>query len=723
MSKTFLCFLYITFVLNLSVFAQPELDPSFNSNGKFVQGGSLSVARDVAVQADNKMVMVSRCGTVFGPFSFCALRLNEDGTPDATFGDGMILPGFILTRPGSGGEGTTDGIEIQDDGKLVLVGTVNFSFPERKNAVVARYNSDGSFDKTFGTDGAISIDVSAGEEDFGKDVVIQPDGKIVIVGYSTIANNTFNNQFIARLNSDGSLDNTFGTNGIVRTVIANDRTWGENVTLQSDGKILVGGAMVTVAGGQKSTGSYLLTRLNTDGSLDTTWDNDGYKSIVYGTGGFDGSGILSVVVQTDQQIVALGRQNIIYRFNQDGSLDANFDGDGSRSALPEFSSLQVNDLAISPGGRITVVGHARTAPDFDYEYVIAKYLPDGSPDPSFSGDGVLEIDVGSSKRDSAWSIAFGADGRAAIAGLSATGTVNVPFENGSFSAVRLVAETSLTNGVAPFDFDGDSKTDLSIFRPSVEQWWYLRSSDLSSRTVGFGTVTDKLVPADYTGDGKTDVAFWRPETGEWFVLRSEDYSFYAVPFGSNGDIPAPGDFDGDGMADTAVFRPSIGTWFIQRSSDNGTTIEGFGISEDRPTIDDFDGDGKDDIAIYRPSVSEWWQLRSTDGVIAYQFGSPEDMTVPGDYTGDDKADIAFFRPSTGNWFVLRSEDNSFYSVPFGLSTDIPTPGDFDGDGQNDTAIFRPSENIWYVQGSTSGFFQTGFGQTDDIPIPNIYVAP
>ena len=288
----------------------------------------------------------------------------------------------------------------------------------------------------------------------------------------------------------------------------------------------------------------------------------------------------------------------------------------------------------------------------------------------------------------------------------------------SFS--KFVIAKASSGGSTKFDFDGDSKTDISIFRPAPGQWWYLRSSDLSNVAFAFGTSSDKLVPADYTGDGKTDVAFWRESTGEWFILRSEDSSFFGFPFGASGDIPAPGDFDGDGKADAAVFRPSSATWFIQRSSDGGTTITPFGIAEDRPTIADFDGDGKDDIAIYRPSVSQWWQLRSSAGTIAYQFGASGDKTIQGDYTGDGKADVGIFRPSTGNWLILRSEDTSFFGFPFGTSTDIPSPGDYDGDGKTDAAVFRPSTNTWFYNGSTSGNVQLNFGVAGDIPIPNVY---
>ncbi|MBK7708757.1 MAG: PD40 domain-containing protein [Acidobacteria bacterium] len=90
---------------------------------------------------------------------------------------------------------------------------------------------------------------------------------------------------------------------------------------------------------------------------------------------------------------------------------------------------------------------------------------------------------------------------------------------------------------SPFDFDGDGRTDISIFRPALGEWWYLRSSDAGNRAFQFGNSTDKLTPGDFTGDGKTDLAFFRPSNGEWFVFRSENSTFYSFPFGLNGDIP------------------------------------------------------------------------------------------------------------------------------------------------------------------------------------------
>ncbi|MBK7934268.1 MAG: VCBS repeat-containing protein [Acidobacteria bacterium] len=307
-----------------------------------------------------------------------------------------------------------------------------------------------------------------------------------------------------------------------------------------------------------------------------------------------------------------------------------------------------------------------------------------------------------------------------------------PVDNGTpgnfVGAVYVFTDGSVAPTIrSPFDFDGDSKTDISIFRPTGAngaEWWWSRSSDGGNGAVTFGAGTDAIVPGDYTGDGKADIAVWRPSNGNWFVLRSEDSSFFAFPFGTSGDVPVPADFDGDAKTDAAVFRPSDVTWYISRSS-GGTTIAAFGLAGDKPVPADYDGDGKADIAIFRPngtSGAEWWLQRSTNStVFAAQFGAATDKAVVGDYTGDSKSDIAIWRPADGNWYVLRSEDQSYYAFPFGTNGDLPTPGDFDGDGKIDAAVFRPSNSTWYAQRSTAGTLIQQFGASGDLPVPNAYV--
>ncbi len=273
-----------------------------------------------------------------------------------------------------------------------------------------------------------------------------------------------------------------------------------------------------------------------------------------------------------------------------------------------------------------------------------------------------------------------------------------------------------------FDYDGDRRTDYSLFRPNVSGW-FIRSLNPSGVTLNFARPNDKILAADFNGDKKTDFAFYRPENGLWFVIENSNRPIYFTQFGLAQDIPVPADFDGDGKADIAVWRPSEGNWYIRRSTDNVIQISLFGMSGDKPVPADFDGDGKDDIAVYRPSTGVWFILRSSDNqVYIAQFGIAEDKTVAGDYDADGKADIAVFRPSTGVWYVLRSSDGNFRAVAWGLSTDIPVMGDFDGDGKFDFAIWRPSEGNWYVLKSSDNSGTTfQWGVAGDNPIPNAFV--
>lgn len=245
------------------------------------------------------------------------------------------------------------------------------------------------------------------------------------------------------------------------------------------------------------------------------------------------------------------------------------------------------------------------------------------------------------------------------------------------------------------DFDGDGKTDVTVFRPSAGAWYVSNSSNGSFSSAAFGQNNDIITPADYDGDGKSDIAVFR--AGAWYMLQSTN-GFAAVQFGQAGDKPQPADYDGDGKADVAVFRPSNGAWYLLRSRDGFTGIQ-FGTATDKPVAADYDGDGKSDLAVYRAGV--WYLLRSTAGFTGVSFGAEGDKPVIGDYDGDNKTDVAVFRPSNGTWYYLRSGDGGFAAAQFGVSTDLPAPGDYDGDGRNDFAVFRPAEGNWYILQSGS----------------------
>lgn len=283
----------------------------------------------------------------------------------------------------------------------------------------------------------------------------------------------------------------------------------------------------------------------------------------------------------------------------------------------------------------------------------------------------------------------------------------------------LVAYNHAANvGMKTSDFDGDGKSDISVWRDSNGRWYGTRSSDAAVFEMPFGMAGDKITPGDYDGDGKTDYAVFRPSDNTWYIQRSTA-GFYGLNFGTAGDLPAQGDFDGDGKTDIAVFRPSDGTWYQFRST-TGFFAQAFGTNGDRPVAADYDGDGKTDIAVYRPSDGTWYQFRSGTGFFAQAFGLAADKVAPADYDGDGKADLGVFRESEGNWYIMRSTAG-FFATHFGSAGDIPAAGDFDGDGNADISVFRPSEGNWYQLRSNTGFFAVHFGLNGDKPVPAGYV--
>ncbi|MCD9187049.1 MAG: FG-GAP-like repeat-containing protein [Pyrinomonadaceae bacterium] len=684
------------FLLNKAAKATPgDLDTTFNGNGKaMLDFGGTEIGQKVAVQTDGKIVVNGYSENGVNGFlsDFLLARFNENGTLDNSFGTG----GKVVTDFGE--TERSFGMKIQPDGKIVLVGDKLF-----RGTLIARYNSDGTLDTSFGN-GNGYVNFAFGQESQFNDVIIQPDGKIVAVGFVRFGpNNSANVRFlIVRFNADGSFDTSFGGgNGAVYAGETDTGTYqvGTSVALQSDGKIIVGG---------HSSGIGAWIRINADGSPETgsNWNLEYNEIFIQGT-----------ALQPDGKILINGFSQFppfnmtVARYNADKTIDTTFGDNGIvNTDLGLGGSVpSLSPIVLQPDGKLFVGGFVGTYPISNF--VLARFNSNGTLDEGFGRNGHTIISFGRN-REEAYGLALQTDGKILVSGRANNG------DNDDFAIARILGDDAVVPGNVPFDFDGDGKADVSVFREG--DWYILQSADNSFKTISFGQTGDLIVPADYDGDGKTDAAVFRPATADWYYLRSSDGGFVAERFGTSDSLPRPADFDGDGKADISVFNPATGNWFIKQSKTATARTINFGMNGDAPLIADFDGDNRDDIAVFRQATGNWYWLNSSDGSFnAAQFGTVGDLPAAADYDGDGKTDLAVFRPTTGTWYQLRSTQG-FSAVNFGASTDTAIAADYDGDRKTDVAVFR--NGAWYqLQSASDSFSAVTWGKSGDVAIPAAFL--
>ena len=346
-----------------------SLDATFKGNGKLttdivfdvVYGGGQDEAQDVAIQSDGKIIVVGWTSSLDGSDYFAVVRYNSDGSLDNTFsGDGMTITSFGTDYQ------QAFGVAIQPDGKIVIVGNVQNFNTGAIDFAVARYNTDGSLDTSFDGDGTLTTDFNNGGNDLAEDVVIQSDGKIIVVGRTYDYNYIDGDIALVRYNSDGSLDTSFDTDGKLTTDFGAGYDYGYAVALQTDGKILVSGQV-----SDASFDNFGLVRYNNDGSLDTSFDTDGkvltnFTSYSYG---------YDMAIQSDGKILVGGTTYnptlskdvfAVAKYNSDGSLDTSFDTDGKTTASFNSNDNTGKGIAIQSDGKIILAGKSYNGNNDDF---------------------------------------------------------------------------------------------------------------------------------------------------------------------------------------------------------------------------------------------------------------------------------------------------------------------------------------------------------------------
>lgn len=530
----------------------------------------------------------------------------------------------------------------------------------------AGQNVAGSLDATFGTGGKVVSPIGT-SNDVAQGVAVQPDGKIVVVGSAFAPTRVFP---IVRYNANGTLDASFGNNGVVALQIGSAAS-GDSyaVAIQPDGKIVAGGR-ASLSSSQP--GVFVLVRLNTNGTLDATFDGDGKVTTPFEAGNAQ---IRTLEIQPDGKIVAGGdsfpiagdinnSKFAVARYNADGSLDTTFDGDGKQIVELGLGRDTIFGIAVQADGKVVATGNRSPTVGFlDEDFAIVRFNVNGSLDTTFDADGIMTFEFIVSAFERPGGIFVQPDGKIVAGGFSFGGGANY------FALVRLN-----TDGSFDTTFDGDGKVLTVVGAGGAAYAVKLQSNGkiVAGGGVSNGTNSDFAV-ARYNADGSPDTTFGT--NGQTITpIGTELDQAYAMAIQPNGKIVLAGETrDGNGASNFALVRYNSGK---------------------KNTLVDFNGDGKTDWAITRssgPGSPYVWWIRyngTENGVGGFQFGRRgSDIEIPVDYDGDGKSDVAVWR-NNGFYYILNSSDNSFRAVFVGgVAGNSPVAADYDGDGKDDPAVF------------------------------------
>ncbi|MFO0357199.1 MAG: T9SS type A sorting domain-containing protein [Sphingobacteriaceae bacterium] len=419
MKKYIYCFALVLSLNGIVKAQDGVLDNTFGTGGKVsISYDYVDEIKDIAIQPDGKIVAVGTTDDQTTELTNILIaRFLSNGTIDNSFGTN----GWITTTVVPNFNCNAFALELQSDGKIVVGAETNDTAntsPLSGKFLILRYNSNGTLDNSFASNGILSVTNTSTVDPltFTSDLIIQPDGKIVLCGcnYST-ANST--NLIFIRANTNGSLDNTFGTNGVASLATTLGSPFPMCMAIQTDNKIAFAGAI-----DNQTSNSPFISRLNTNGSIDPTFGSAGFVNPAYSSS----SGFKDIKLDASGNIYVCGFDNngsLIARFTNTGAADATY---GNAGSIISFMGTQqtemLNQLAIQPDGKVIAAGFA------DGHFAMMRTTSQGSLDAAFGTNGVVTTTFTSGIGSEAYGLELQSNGKIVLGGSNITANMNSAFE-------------------------------------------------------------------------------------------------------------------------------------------------------------------------------------------------------------------------------------------------------------------------------------------------------
>ncbi len=750
-----------------------SVDPTFGVGGIYFAalntGAStgLSSVSAVAVEADGSILEAGIAGKDVdsGSATLGVIHLTASGAPDPSFGNGgeadVPLPSGQASR-------TSVALLVQPNGAILVSGTFTPSGATTPSTVVERFMPDGTPDPTFGTDGQAIIDSTAVAGASFQYAALQPNGQIDLAGSAPNPQSTNGSTAVAvtRLDANGQLDTSFGTNGlailydatqaeITGTTVQRESALG--LAIQANDQVVV---LATQYASQSLSGlEYFqeadIYRLNADGTRDTSLSQAALQSSILTAPSPDGVAVLS-----GGQILVLGYNS--GGFNSGGASYfgpalVELNGDGSLTTASDLA----RPLGVAKGSSFPVPTGLGVEPNGDIVFGVDTFMPSGSgqgthltvvrlkpdltPDATFGNAGLASIPLPVPTPPTTGSIALADTLAITPSGQIIVGGVSMADTQSATTQYNIVTRLDPTGTSAhQGDFTGDGISDPAIYLPAYGAFAIGNSSGGPGEIVPFGIPgPGQTIPApgNYYGTGQDDIAAYLPTFGAYAIQDPTGKTAgIDIPFGIAGPgqtVPAPGDYYGTGQDDIAVYLVQSGTFAILAPSLATGQLVPFGIpgaGQSIPVPGDYYGTGKDDIAVYL-AASAVWAILSPDGTTGevIPFGKPgigQSIPVPGDYDNSGKTELAVYVPSLAEIIYRPANGGADVTIPFGMpgqGNTLPAPGDYDGSGKTEAAAYLPSLGIFAYRPANGGadvYDSIGVpGQGQTIPVTTVVLSP